>query len=290
MPRNFILMFQGKEGSSAYVSHLGNHPRISVPLFEELERHKLRKTFRDADALAPNLPGIVARIFETGSFDPAFLDASAPQPVTTRPAGTDVTGFKWRIWIPPEALIDRLRAHDVMLLNIQRTDFTDLMFSVYTTYVAKQENPVLAEGGGDALQFRLAKAGPEERAAIEAELAALRFTVDPEKLWPLVARRLRGYRKRLEKLRVFAGAGIPIHNISYEEFVADPETSLRGTLAALGLEFHPGVLKTRYKKVLRSDPRDLALNADEIQAMPEFADYREKWDRVNRQIRQVIPA
>lgn len=279
MPHNFILLFQGKEGSSAYASHLGNHPAIRVPLFEEIDRHKLRET-RDTDALAVHMPTVVDRIFSAGHFDPAFLDASGPDPVDKRPAGCDLLGFKWRIWVEPETLIETFRAHDVMILNILRTDFAELMFSVYATFVAKQENPVLAEGGGDALQFRMANAGPKERAGIEAELDALRFMVDPAKLWPLAGHRLRGYRERLGKLQVFAAAGIPLHHIVYEEFVTDPEASLRATLAALGVEFHPDVLRTRFKKVLKTDPRAMAKNAAAIQEMPEFRKRRNNWNRI----------
>ncbi len=41
--RHAVILFSGREGSSAIVSHLRRHPRIAVPLFEDLDDYNVQE-------------------------------------------------------------------------------------------------------------------------------------------------------------------------------------------------------------------------------------------------------
>ncbi|MGO1118172.1 hypothetical protein ACTL6U_05690 [Rhodovibrionaceae bacterium A322] len=284
MPHNFVMLFFGKEGSSAYISHLSNHPQITIPLFEDLDRYRVGLKHVPED-VAEKLPQAIDQIFETGQFDATklFEDRSKSTRSTNREQGSSV-GFKWRIWGDPKQMIPVFKQHNVCLLNIQRRSFANLMFSIYVTEVAKNNCPKLQPYRAPLLQFELAAANNQERAELSEAINGLKFKLEPEKLWRFADGFLENLRFRRDALEVFSAAGLPSHTIFHEDFSRDPEQSLKRTLQVLGLEYHPNVQFTGLTPVLEQDPLLMAENVKEVLNHPRFVEKETEWNLLRDQI------
>jgi hypothetical protein len=91
--RHAVILFSGREGSSAILSHLRRHPRIAVPLLEELDHYMLAQQV--APELHGHLPAALRRTFRTGRYEPAFF---APGSGGELPDSGRHTAFTWRGW------------------------------------------------------------------------------------------------------------------------------------------------------------------------------------------------
>ncbi|MGO1118174.1 hypothetical protein ACTL6U_05700 [Rhodovibrionaceae bacterium A322] len=269
------------------MSHLGNHPHVTVPMFEGLDRYVVAKSY-DPGAVEPLLPKIVGKVFRTGDYDVETLLEGLEADDASEDLSGSAVGFKWRIWGNVEELAEVFLQQDVKLLNIQRHSFSNLIFSHYITSVETKKFPDFATFAPSHFQFLMAQSNKKEQKELSSALNGIRFDIVPELLWPIAERFLRNYRRRHSMLSAFSAAGVPMHNIYHEDFVDDTEASLRQTLRFLDLEYHPDVLTTTFTKVLKNDPLKMAQNTAEILELPEYVDQEAQWNDIRRSIQQMI--
>ncbi|MGO1118173.1 hypothetical protein ACTL6U_05695 [Rhodovibrionaceae bacterium A322] len=284
MPHNFVMLFHGKEGSSSYMSHLKNHPGIEVPMFEGLDWY-LVKEKHDVNARLGQMHLAAEKVLATGKYnlETLFDDTPLPSLEESGLAGTSV-GFKWRIWGDLDLLADVFRRQRVILLNIQRRSFSNLIFSDYVTSVETRKLPELEHLGSSHFQFIIASASEAEKQKIWRKLKAIRFDIEPDSLWKIAQGFLANYQERTGIIEALSAKGVPVHNIFYEDFVDDPEKSLTDTLHVLGHEFHPDVMTTEFQKVLQTNPLDMANNSQEVLKMPAFLEFEAEWNSLRDRI------
>lgn len=264
--RHAVVLFSGREGSSAILSHLRRHPRIAVPLFEELDHYMLVQEL--APELHCHLPSALRRTFRTGRYEPAFF---APGSGEELPDSGRHTAFKWRGWNLEPPVAEAFAAEDAGIFLLNRRDLLNLALSLYFT------REVI--GGGTLVhpQFLLFRMPLAERPGYLADLRSRHFPVDPE----VLARDMRGFigekQRVVRAMRVFAAAGVPAWPVWYEDFAREPRPFLAGMLDRLGLDMPPEVLETEYVKVSREDMREQVENLAELEAAPGIREQVERW-------------
>lgn len=229
MAKNFVIIYTAREGSTAIVDALGRHPEISVPLLEELDRYWIRKNFQKNP---PDVPSVMRTIFSQNRFDLApdrglrfrLAGQKKDQAVAS-------VGFKWR----PHGSVKRIASvfleEDVSVFVLWRRDFRELVASLS---ISRHLEP--GQHGAGHAQFRYAKLSDPEKAAYREKLETASHDVPASVLHRVMFKRcLRAIRLRRIADR-FAGLGIPVRSIYYEDFRDDPDRFLGSLLDVLGVE------------------------------------------------------
>ena len=214
MPRNFLIIYAAREGSSAIVARLSRNPHVLVPVFEELDRYWMQKFYADRD-----LVETIDRVYATGRLDlpnkfgaRKYLAAAED----AQPRAHCAVGFKWRPHGVDRKLLDCLCRHEVLVLHLVRRDFAELICSLF---ISGQE--VDGKRIGHA-QFKAARS-EEARARLSEDLDALTVPAAFRPVARLALRRLgRAVLQRLFLTRVRA-RGLQTRIIHYEDFNADPD-------------------------------------------------------------------
>lgn len=269
--RHGVILYAGREGSSAIVAHLGRHPQVVVPLFEHLDLYMLERAV-PAEARG-HLPMALRRTLRAGRYEPGFFapaDAGLPPP---DPAGWR-TLFKWRGWRLDAAVAAALAAEGAGLFLLNRRDLLNLNLSLYFT------RHVIGGGVLRHPQFELLSMPAERHDAFRAGLRAQRFRVDPGLLAAEMRGQVQSKARILGAMRDFAAAGVPLRPIWYEDFLAAPLPFLAGMLDALGLGWHPAARESEYVKMSRADLREQVENLAELEAAPEIAALLVRWAEI----------
>jgi hypothetical protein len=264
-----VVLFSGREGSSALIAHLGRHPQVVVPLFEHLDRYLLEAAVPAADLV--HLPLALRRTLRAGRFEPGWFageGAGLPAP----DAAGRRTLFKWRGWRLDAAVAEALAAEGAGLFLLQRRDLLGLHLSLFFG------RHVL--GGGARLvhpQFEILHLPPAARPGYLAALQARRFHADVPALVAAMAGQVAAQRARLAALAGFAAHGVALVPIWYEAFLGAPEGVLRDMLAALGLAWDPAVAGCEYVKTMRADLRAQVENRAAVEAAAEIRALEAEW-------------
>lgn len=242
---NFIIMYSGREGSSAIVSMLSAQNGVHVPLFEDLDPHNTEKT-----GLYSDLPVVVNDVFQTGE----LLDADRHRALYphTYDKG-DVIGFKIRLFHPVEDIAPVLVANHVTVFVLSRRNFVELVSSHYFN-INRPLTENLASGAFP--QFKLSVMDESARRAALAELDAI--SVKPRfKKFLAIASNVAKSRTRITNYaRELARSGVPVVPIYYEDFLADRVRFIARMLADIGFpQDWPVVDTTKFVKVLQSPAR-----------------------------------
>jgi len=264
--RHAVVLFSGREGSSAILSHLRRHPRIAVPLFEELDHYVLAQQV--APELHGHLPAALRRIFRAGRYEPASF---APGTGEEMPDSGRHTAFKWRGWNLEPPVAEAFAAEDAGIFLLNRRDLLNLALSLYFT------REVIGGGTQVHPQFLLMDMPPAQRPGYLEDLRTRRFPVDPEALAREMCAFIAGKRSLLSAMRAFAAAGVPAWPIWYEDFAREPGPFLARMLDRLGLDMPPAVLETEYVKVSRADMREQVENLAELEAHPAIREQATRW-------------
>jgi hypothetical protein len=270
--RHAVILYAAREGSSAITSHLRRHPRIAVPVFEQLDHYLVQEQV--PPERRRHLPAALRRVFRSGRYGPDFFAAGSGEeaPAATAAEGLRVV-FKWRGWGPDAAVAEIFAAEGVGVFLLNRRDLLNLGLSLHFTREVV---------GGGALvhpQFTVIEMPEAERPAYLAALRARRFRVEPGRLAAELREHIAAKRAVLDAMAGFAARGIPVRPLWYEEFRDAPEPFLTALLARLGLKLWRQVLRTEYVKVSREDMREQVENPAELEADPEIRGLLEEWAR-----------
>jgi hypothetical protein len=269
--RHGVVLYAGREGSSAIVAHLKRHPQVAVPLFEQLDLYMLeREVPREA---WEHLPLALRRTLRSGRYAPGFFappEAGMPEP----DAAGRRTLFKWRGWRLDAPVAEALAAEGAGLFLLNRRDLLNLNLSLYFT------RHVIGGGTLRHPQFEILALPPAQRASFRAGLQAQRFTVDPALLAEEMRGQVRSKRRILGALAGFAAQGVPLRPVWYEDFLAAPQPFLVGMLAALGLPWEPAVAESEYVKMSRPDLRPQVENLAEIEGDPVLRGLEAEWAEI----------
>ena len=124
-PRNFVIIYSGRTGSSPVVNILARQPGICVPVFENLDRRFI------CAGRTGKLPGILDRVLATGALEGAELPPHLPRfPAGETPASV---GFKWRPFGNWAKICEVFLRHRVTLFVLTRRDLVELASSLYIT-------------------------------------------------------------------------------------------------------------------------------------------------------------
>jgi hypothetical protein len=211
--RHAVILFSGREGSSAIVSHLRRHPRIAVPIFENLDGYKVEQEV--APERRQHLPAALRRIFRSGRYNPGFFAEGSGKEIPPR---EQRIAFKWRPWCLDALVAGAFAAEDAGVFLLSRRDLLNQSLSLYFT------REVI--GGGTLVhpQFVYMSMDPEKRPGYLEELRAQRFRVDCGPVRQDMRGLIDAKQAMLEAMRGFVAAGVPVRPIWYELLtgMADP--------------------------------------------------------------------
>jgi hypothetical protein len=270
--RHAVILYVAREGSSAITSHLRRHPRIAVPVFEQLDHYLVEQEVPPERRRF--LPAALRRVFRSGRYAPdLFAEGSGEELPAATGAEERRVVFKWRGWGLDAAVAEVFAAERVGVFLLNRRDLLNLGLSLYYT------KEVI--GGGRLVhpQFTVVEMPEAERPAYLAALRARRFRVEPGGLAAEMRAHIGAKRGLFGAMAGFAARGIPVRPLWYEEYQAAPEPFLTALLARLGLKLWPQVLRTEYVKVSREDMREQVENPAELEADPEIRRLLEEWGR-----------
>lgn len=251
--KNVVIIYSGREGSSAIVSSLGKHSQISLPIFEHMDYANVKQRFgRDAfDKVDVALNNLLSGY---GFGDSIFEE---------KPGGIRSNKhivFKWRPWGDMVKVAEKFREHDVLVLSLARKDVVNHALSKYFT------NRVISEGKGVFHpQFHVKKLDPEEREAYIKKLRESDFSVDVDKYVEDLESYVSAKEAMCKKVFTLEEAGVEVKHVFYEDFLSDNVRFLGGVLDALGLECEESVSNSDFVKVNRDNLRDQVLNIEAVE-------------------------
>lgn len=255
-PRNFIVTYSARVGSSALVDTLSRTDGVIVPIFEELDWFHIEREGLQDRQNESNIHEVV---------DWLFAEKAREHP------GCSI-GFKWRIFGRPEALAPVFARRDVVLFNMVRADLFELASSKYLTHVVYGDN--------DAPQFQFRDTESQERREDILTRYRLR-TVDADigRFRALCQEYVQGEMARIGMLREIQRLGITVYNLVYEDFAYKRLHFLNRLLDCLGhapLETFP---VTALTKVSSPFPSELFRNRGDLLRAKDLFALAAAWDR-----------
>ena len=271
--RDFVMLFDEKEGTTPIVRLLDNFPQVDVIRtwgeWEPFDRHAcgpmpLASLLECIDLVYSRAPvAEINRIYER----------TATRSLSEFCRGVSV-GFKMRFRPSLEsesrgrfsaAMIELLKRHDVLVFLAVRQDLLRWALSKYH-----------GDGTGRAghIQFRLAS-GRLTREEIP------RITVDPEALERTIERCREIHEQKRHLASDLQGAGIEVVPMRYEDFLADAVAFLTDALDHLGHEVAESEVRDALargaliQRVHGDDLSEFFVNASEIES--RFGDRFEAW-------------
>ncbi len=227
MARNFIIQFNGREGSSAIISALSAQKGVNVPLFEELDDYEFYTHHK-----AEDYPAALDAVFRDRAYNGTRIKAEylAPQP----PKDTvKTTGFKWRVNGPIPQVAAVLKAHNVTVFSLQRRDFLSYVCSLYVHTYGNQ----LQSGSAVPMHPHFDKTRGAAEGADPAQRSRLnqqKFSLDKGLFLRSAKEAVMIRQNQAGKSRHLARAGVPIEMMFYEDFDRDNEGFIIDTLAKIG--------------------------------------------------------
>jgi len=229
VPRNFVIQYSGREGSSAIISALSAQAGVNVPLLEELDSYEFLKTHSPKD-----YPQALDKVFTTGTF-------SGPRRkqgyVQAKPADSKIetTGFKWRVsgHIPDIAIV--LIQNKVTVFALQRRDFLSYTCSIYIHKYGNQ----LQSDIDVALHPHFEKAQETKEGANSSQRLLMSQQDFPlvKHLFLKSAKEAISIRQQQAgKSKHLARAGVPVKMMYYEDFDKHAEKFIGQTLSELGVD------------------------------------------------------
>ncbi len=226
MAGNFIIYYNGREGSTAITNSLSGQQGITVPLMEDLDGYAYLPAHRARD-----IPAVLDAIFKTGRYNDVKLKPRQLQISDTADSPQSI-GFKWRIFGDMQKISSVLLAHDVTVFCLFRRNFLDLVCSSYVHIYGNKIQPDIEVEAHP--QFTMQHLNEGELQAFSAAISTQKFNL-VSRWFIAIAHRQIGIRRRQEAtLRALSKAGVKIKTILYEDFDAAPEPFIKNFMAELG--------------------------------------------------------
>jgi hypothetical protein len=262
MARNFVILYCGREGSSAIIKAFANRTDIKIPVVEEFDRYQ-------CPGLDENdVPVILRRMLATGQFS-TVVDRSVDRSSDTALRDTPAVGFKWRMWGDAERIAEVLRDHNVVVFELLRSDILNLALSLYlTTYVLPIEQShrftqILTDPNP---QFRIRRLEQSDQEEVISFIRSREFSVDLERLIPIMERyaatRLQIRRRYID---LFETCRLEVRTLYYEDFLADVFAFLWRVASVIGVTIDPKQ-ELFFAKVGRNDMRTQITNLAELES------------------------
>ncbi len=255
--KSMVIVYSGREGSSAIVSCLGKHSRINVPIFEDLDYANVKKRFGKAGV--DNIHVALANVLKGIEFNDGVIE-----PVARKSAESRVV-FKWRPFGSIEKICDVFVDSGTVVAALARKDFLNYCISRYYTDVILSEQSAIYHP-----QFELMKMSPSQRKSRIEELRSRSFSVDVESFVEIMQSVIERKVKIQSVTRQMDRNGVVVKHVFYEDFLQNKRGFLTALLAEMDLEFEEVVTESNFVKVNRSDMRDQVLNIDELEADEEI--------------------
>ncbi len=219
MGSNFVILYNGREGSSAIINSLSGQPCITVPLMEELDSYIYSEKFKARD-----LPDTLDTIFSTGKYAPADMVDTHLQRSTSKSDAPSV-GFKWRLFGDLNKIAEVFVKHNVTVYSLFRKNFIDITCSAYVhAYGNKLQSDV------DMMsfpQFKALEASPDERDAYFKSLSEQHFKLVRHLFLHAAYRQIKTRTQQKQKLVQLHRAGVKMKSIYYEDFDRAPEAFIQ---------------------------------------------------------------
>jgi len=227
LQKNFIILYNGREGSSAIVSALSAQKGVNVPLFEHLDKYNFELTNTPKD-----YPQALDDVFSTGVYSGPNKNSHEMKP---QDPGERVltTGFKWRIAGDIRDVAKIMRKHNVTVFLLLRRDFLSMTCS---SYVHKYGNKLQSDieipphpqfsGGSDAREaaHKLEQMNQQAFKLVKPFFLKSAFNVKATR------------NRQVGKARQLARAGVPVRLVYYEDFDGQQEAFITNFLGQIGVD------------------------------------------------------
>jgi hypothetical protein len=255
-PRNFIISYTGRAGTSALVNTLSRLPRFVIPIFEELDWYYIEQHGLEEKQNPENIHDVVDYMLRNKQAE--FPDCSV--------------GFKWRMFGKPERLARVLR-NKVIVFNMIRSELLEVVSSLYLTDVVHKEF--------NKPQFAFSDTNDVvEREEILTRYRLNTVSVDLDAFFALCDKHVATERERIALLGELKEEGVEVYTILYEDFAYRRLYFMDRLLSLLG---HPPLATyptTGLTKISSAYPYELFTNRDELLASPELFDKARQWREV----------
>ena len=279
---NFLILYSSKVGSSAIISSLSAQKGIRVPLIEDLDQYRFKKT-----AHHPSVSRAMRDIFETGVYE----NASMPELILKNPTPFDEVqsiGFKWRYWGDLGNLAKFFKANNISIFVLTRKNFLNFVCSFYVQQFGAKH---LTKGKYIVIpQFSLFNMSGIEKWWTLLGLARQNIAFDEMDFVQSIDTRLQLMKHHFDITKFLSMAGVKTHQIFYEDFDNDPVTFIRTFVDKLGLigveKIDPYCAFSKSHKKLPSERinqlkqklQSRKLNAHYTQAKKQFEYYQKEID------------
>ena len=247
MGSNFLILYTAREGSSAIVDQLSQHPDISVPLFEELDRFWIKKFYGHLD-IAQEIEGVFSGNDFTKGDDWGFQNFISGN---KRGQGVSSVGFKWRPHGDLGQVANSIAPHEPTIFVLFRRDPVELASSLMISHANSKEG----DKQNFHAQFAFSKMTDEQKAKTRKELEQktypLAFTYFTITLLKRIvhAIRLRRAARKLAKNK------LRVQVLYYEDFLNSPDRFFSELFDAIGVPQVPhddlassGIMKKTTRK------------------------------------------
>lgn len=243
--RNFVILFNGHEGSSAIISHLKNYQHINIIWYEPFDNCHLTKPLQSTD-----LYNVITHSYK-GNFGKAnfiYKNYSSKPLVPTRPLSPSPSS--------PQSIGFKMRIKDTPTLTSVFKDNSTVVFILFRKNI---------------LKHAISKISPHNQFA-PTPSPNPSFTVNFPDLTKQINICKDQYQSKTDLLFHFQSHSIDTYPIYYEDFLADKIAFFTHFLTAISypLPLPPIVSDSYFKKVHPNDPSKF------IENYPEFLEYVKK--------------
>ncbi|NOR62550.1 MAG: hypothetical protein GQ535_08670 [Rhodobacteraceae bacterium] len=225
--KNFIIQYNGREGSSAIISALSAQKGVNVPLFEELDKHNFENTNTPKD-----YPQALNDILSTGVFSGQRKLSGKVQPPNPDEKVL-TTGFKWRITGNIRDIAKIMQHYNVNVFLLLRRDFLNMTCSAYVhrfgnrlqSNIEMPTHPQFTgnKDGAETLQ-KLERINQQEFNMVKSLFLRSAYNVAATR------------KRQVGKARQLARAGIPVRLIYYEDFDGRQQEFITSFLEKIGVD------------------------------------------------------
>lgn len=250
--RSMIIVYSGREGSSAIVSSLGKHSQVSVPIFEDMDYRNIKSRFgvEGTNSIHIGLGNLLRGV---------ELNDNVFKVMDTRDSSANVV-FKWRPCGDLDKVCEVLVALETIIISLARRDLVNFCISKYFT------NVVLGDGAAVYHpQFDVMKMSERRREERLNELRGRAFNIDVDRFVELMQDTVESKVLLQSKAEYMEKKGVSVKYVFYEDFLNDKRAFLTTLLSEIGLEFEGVVTKSNFVKVNRSDMREQVLNLEDLE-------------------------
>lgn len=215
MPRNFIIAYTAREGSSAIISRLSLNPNIAVPAFEELDEYWLKRI-----KFKGRVSTVLDHVFRHRSL-PFNEDRLFQKFIPRKPNGHEtICGLKWRIHGNILDIGRVLKKNKVVVFFLFRRDVVELASSLH---ISRRLDRPGEERRLGHFQFRVSQMTEEQKALVRDQIANATVNFDFYLFRSIIIKRVLKAFHFYVLSRLLRLWGIPVYNIFYEDFQQYPE-------------------------------------------------------------------